>query len=54
MDAQELIRRYKAGERDFRGADLRGARLGDADLRGVSLVRADLTGATMPDGTKHE
>jgi uncharacterized protein YjbI with pentapeptide repeats len=35
--AEELLERYAAGERDFRGATLRGANLGAADLCGVNL-----------------
>ncbi|MFS8886218.1 pentapeptide repeat-containing protein [Synechococcus sp. H70.2] len=44
--------RYKAGERDFRWADLRGANLilvnlSEADLRGGNLSRANLSGASL-------
>jgi hypothetical protein len=47
MKAKELIRRYNAGERDFRGANLRNAHLGCADLRGADLMGADLRGANL-------
>jgi hypothetical protein len=44
--------RYKAGERDFRWADLSGAdlieaNLSQADLSGANLSRADLSGANL-------
>ena len=46
MNAEELLRRYAAGERDFRGIDLRfeETRMGlmSADLRGINLRGADL------------
>ena len=38
----EVLRRYQAGERDFRGADLRSLR-----FRGVTLAGADFTGADL-------
>ena len=51
----EVLRRYQAGERDFRGADLRGLRFhgatlagadfSGADLRGTDFLEADLRGA---------
>jgi uncharacterized protein YjbI with pentapeptide repeats len=51
----EVLRRYQAGERDFRGADLRslrfrgqtlaGADFSSADLRGTDFLDADLRGA---------
>ena len=37
MDANEVLRRYAAGERDFR----------ELDLRGISLIKANLSGATL-------
>lgn len=37
-NAKELLRRYKAGERDFRGASLRGAKLFAKNLRGALSV----------------
>jgi uncharacterized protein YjbI with pentapeptide repeats len=42
-----LVARYKAGQRDFRQAALRGARLVGADLHESNLFRADLSGADM-------
>ncbi len=52
MKVEELIERYKAGERDFRGAELPWAYLREADLRGADLSRAklrevDLRGANL-------
>lgn len=47
MTREELLRRYAAGERDFRGADLRGANLRGADLRDANLRWADLTDADL-------
>lgn len=48
MNVRELLKRYAAGERDFRCVDLsakkrRGARLVDADLSGADLSRANLS-----------
>jgi len=42
VNAKELMQRYSAGERDFAGADLRGA-----DLQGVTLRGADFSGADL-------
>ena len=41
MDAQELVEKYNAGEREF----------GNAYLVRADLSGAVLSGATMPDGT---
>ena len=49
MNAEELIEKYKAGERNFSGADLGGADLGGAYLRGAYLGGADLYGADLGD-----
>ncbi|MFM9087741.1 MAG: pentapeptide repeat-containing protein, partial [Cyanobium sp.] len=53
----EVLRRYQAGERDFRGADLSGLRFrgatlagadfSGADLRGTDFLEADVQGATF-------
>ena len=53
----EVLSRYQAGERDFRGADLRslrlraetlaGANFSGADLRGTDFQDADLRGSTF-------
>ena len=47
MDAQELLKRYNEGERDFVGANLRGAGLQRADLGGANLFEANLEGANL-------
>jgi hypothetical protein len=52
MTPEELKRRYDAGERDFRGADLRGANLEGANLsfarlQGANLRDANLRGANL-------
>lgn len=47
LTVEELKAAYKAGERDFRQADLRGANLSALDLRGVNLLNADLTSANL-------
>jgi len=47
MTADELLKAYKSGERNFRGADLGGAGLGGADLGGADLGGADLGGADL-------
>ncbi len=55
MTAEELLRRYAAGERNFAGADLRncdlrGADLRNCDLRGANLSRANLSGYRNNEG----
>ena len=47
MTAQELLKQYKAGERVFKNADLRGVDLSYQDLRRICLYGADLTGAKL-------
>src|SRR5579871_5485872 len=47
MTAQELLKRYKAGELVFKNADLRGVDLSYQDLRRICLYGADLTGAKL-------
>ena len=69
MGRRRLLRRYRAGEREFLFARLRGADLRWADLSGADLAETDLRwanvtdeqlaeaksleGAIMPDGTTH-
>jgi uncharacterized protein YjbI with pentapeptide repeats len=60
MKAEELLRRYAAGERDFRGVNLRGqsfkgkdlsgANFSEADIRGANFTNAKLTGANFSGG----
>jgi uncharacterized protein YjbI with pentapeptide repeats len=45
--AEELLGRYKAGERHFEEEDLSGANLQRADLNGADLQRADFSGANL-------
>ena len=40
METKELLERYAASERDFRGANLAGADLTGADLTGANLAGA--------------
>jgi uncharacterized protein YjbI with pentapeptide repeats len=47
MSGPELISRYQAGERDFRGASLRSAMLLHLDLSGVDLSGANLRDAQL-------
>ena len=47
MDAEELLRRYAARERDFSGVRLRGVFLDRAQLREINLTRADLSGTDL-------
>lgn len=47
MTAQELLKRYKAGELLFKNADLRGVDLSYQDLRRICLYGADLIGAKL-------
>ena len=47
MDTQELLNRYRQGERDFAHVDLSGANLSGSNLRQIDLTGADLTGANL-------
>ena len=49
MKERKLLERYKAGERNFIGVNLRGAYLGAVNLNGANLARANLTGAVLTD-----
>ena len=51
MDTSELLRRYAAGERDFKNVSLSGAQLGRACLSGIDLSRAELIGANLAHAT---
>ncbi|MEM9978687.1 MAG: pentapeptide repeat-containing protein [Cyanobacteria bacterium P01_D01_bin.2] len=43
MKARELLKRYRLGERDFRGVDLSGESLRGMNLTGIDLSGADLS-----------
>lgn len=45
----EVLRRYQAGDRDFRGADLRSLRFRGACLAGADFSSADLRGTDFLD-----
>ena len=47
--AEDLIRRYEDGERDFRGIQLGDVNLIGTDLRDADLTGADLAGASLLD-----
>ncbi len=42
MKAAEVLRRYAAGERNFRGVNLRGQSFKGADLSGADFSYADI------------
>jgi len=48
MKAEELVRQYKTGKRNFRYANLRGANLSGADL-----IRGNLCGANLSEADLH-
>lgn len=47
MDAEELLRQYATGRRNFNHAELSKANLSGADLSGANLSGADLSGADL-------
>ena len=47
MTAEELLRRYAAGERDFTGTNLQGVELKYAQLSGINLSRVVLYDARL-------
>ena len=47
MKGQEIVKRHKAGERDFSEVDLSGAYLRQAKLPGADLRWAKLPGADL-------
>lgn len=49
MDADELLKRYAKGERQFKEARLSGIDLKGANLEGINLESADLTGANLSE-----
>jgi uncharacterized protein YjbI with pentapeptide repeats len=51
MKASELLQRYAAGERNFRGANLRGQSFKGKDLSGADFSEADVRGANFTNAT---
>lgn len=51
LSATEVIRLYDAGERDFRGAILRGNTFHKANLSGADFSGADIRSARFVDAT---
>ena len=51
MKANELLRLYQAGERDFSGENLRGQNLKGKDLSGADFSGADIRGANFSNAT---
>jgi uncharacterized protein YjbI with pentapeptide repeats len=51
MKAQEVLRRYAAGERNFCNANLRGANFKGQDLSGANFSGADIRSANFTDAT---
>ena len=51
MKAQEVLRRYAAGERNFRNAALRGANFVGQDLSGADFSGADIRSANFRNAT---
>lgn len=47
MEAKNLLQRYKAGERDFQGANLRGKSFKGENLSGANFCGADIRGANF-------
>ena len=49
MDADELLKRYAAGDRDFTRADLSGETLVNARLSGANFAYADLSRVNLTE-----
>lgn len=47
MKATEVLNRYAKGERDFRGANLRGQNFRGQDLSGADFSEADIRGTNF-------
>jgi uncharacterized protein YjbI with pentapeptide repeats len=47
MKADEVLRRYAAGERDFHRVNLRGQSFKGKDLSGADFSEADIRGANF-------
>jgi uncharacterized protein YjbI with pentapeptide repeats len=54
LSAEELLKRYACGERDFRKLDLRGLHLRSANLPQSNLIAVDLSGADLTDAVLSE
>lgn len=54
ITAQEVLRRYAAGERDFRNASLRGANFKGQTLSGADFSGADIRSANFTNAVLHE
>ena len=53
LKAKEVLQLYAAGERDFRGAILRGCDFRGADLSGAEFIGADICSAQFVDAALH-
>jgi len=51
LKAQDVLRLYAAGERDFRGTILRGCNFRNADLSGADFSGADICSARFVEAT---
>ena len=49
MKAEELLEKYAAGQRDFKGAQLSGIDLKGADLSEINLQNANLSGSELSE-----
>ena len=49
MTAEELLKRYAAGERDFTGVDLNEVNLSGTDLSDINLTNANLIDANLTE-----
>ncbi|MEH2240017.1 pentapeptide repeat-containing protein [Nostoc sp.] len=54
MEAEEVLQRYAAGQRNFCGINLQGIHMRGVHLRGVNLSWADLSRASLMDVNLNE